>query len=48
MRILARLVHRAVDGEPRGVDLEGRLHHLLAGEVHLDQARGVISSNIMP
>ena len=38
--VLARLVHRAVDGEAGGIDLEGRVHHLLAREVHLHEAGG--------
>ena len=38
--VVANLMHRAVDGVAGGIDLVGGVHHLVAGQVDLDQARG--------
>ena len=40
LRVRARGVHGAVDGEPGRVDLVGAFEHLAALEVDLDEARG--------
>jgi len=40
LRVLTTGVDRAVNDEARGIDLVRRLHHLLAVDVDLHQARG--------
>ena len=38
--IVAGCMNRTVDREAGGIDLVGRCHHLVAGEIDLDQTRG--------
>jgi hypothetical protein len=47
LRVLARRVDGAMDGEARRIDVVGTIHHLVSGEVHL-MLEAAISSNSMP